>query len=73
MSELTKKLEDEVEPAPHGPHDPHDINPKLASDIHYWSKEFGVSGQLLHEAIRVHGTHVEKVRAALAHHRVSLT
>ncbi len=73
MSELTKKLEDEVEPKPHGPHDPHEINPKLASDIHYWAQEFGVTGQLLHEAIRVHGTHVEKVRAALAHHRVSLT
>ena len=48
-----------------GPHDPKEINPKLASDIAYWSKEFGVTGDQLHEAIRSHGTHVEKVRAAL--------
>jgi hypothetical protein len=56
--------------APHeeptkGPHDPDVINPKLASDIAYWSKEFGVSGDALHEAIRSHGTHAEKVRTAL--------
>ena len=57
----------------HGPHDPNTINPKLASDIHYWSKEFGVSGDVLHEAIRVHGTTVAKVKAALAHHKVSLS
>ena len=50
----------------HGPSNPHEINPKIASDIHYWSKEFGVTGDTLHEAIRVHGTHVEKVRIALA-------
>ncbi len=50
----------------HGPSDSHEINPKISSDIHHWSKEFGVSGDTLHEAIRVHGTHVEKVRAALA-------
>ena len=56
----------------HGPHDPKNINPKLASDIHYWSKEFGVTGDVLHEAIRVHGTTVEKVRAALAQHKVHL-
>ena len=48
-----------------GPHDPKIINPKLASDIAYWSKELGVSGDALHEAIRSHGTHVDKVRAAL--------
>jgi Protein of unknown function (DUF3606) len=48
-----------------GPHDPKEINPKMASDIAYWSKEFGVTGDKLHEAIRAHGTHVEKVRAAL--------
>jgi hypothetical protein len=52
-----------------GPHDPSEINPKLASDIHYWAEEFGVTGQELHEAIRVHGTHVEKVRAALKSHK----
>jgi hypothetical protein len=73
MSELTSKIEHQVEKDSNGPHDPNEINPKLASDIHYWAKEFGVTGQLLHEAIRVHGTHVEKVRAALAHHQVSLT
>jgi hypothetical protein len=54
-----------------GPHDPKEINPKMSSDIHYWSKEFNVTGEQLHEAIRVHGTHVEKVRAALAHHKSS--
>jgi hypothetical protein len=73
MSELTSRIEHQVEPDPNGPNDPHEINPKLASDIAYWSKEFGVSGQLLHEAICVHGTHVDKVRAALANHQVSLT
>ncbi len=52
----------------HGPSDPHEINPKVASDIHYWSQELGVTGEALHEAIRVHGTSVEKVRAALASH-----
>ena len=55
------------------PHDPHHINPKIAADIAHWAKEFGVSGQILHEAIRVHGTDVAKVRAALAHHEVNLT
>ena len=50
----------------HGPSNPHEINPKIASDIHYWSQQFGVTGDTLHEAIRVHGTHVEKVRTALA-------
>ncbi|HEV2646136.1 MAG TPA: DUF3606 domain-containing protein [Acidobacteriaceae bacterium] len=50
-----------------GPHDPKQINPKLSSDIAYWSKEFHISGEALHEAIRVHGTHVDKIRAALSH------
>lgn len=50
----------------HGPSNPKEINPNIASDIHYWSKHFGVTGDALHEAIRVHGTHVEKVHAALA-------
>ena len=54
-----------------GPHDPKEINPKLASDIAYWSREFGVSGDKLHEAIRTHGTHVDKVRAALHPHKAS--
>jgi hypothetical protein len=49
--------------------DPKEINPKMASDIAYWSKEFGVTGDQLHEAIRSHGTHVEKVRAALHTHK----
>jgi hypothetical protein len=51
-----------------GPHDPKEINPKMTSDIAYWSKEFGVSGDKLHEIIRSHGTHVEKVRAAIRGH-----
>ena len=55
----------------HGPSDLSDINPKLASDIHYWSKEFGVTGEALHEAIRVHGTKVEKVKTALAGHHAN--
>jgi hypothetical protein len=62
-----------------GPHieAPHDrsahpeINPKMASDIAYWAHEFGVSGERLHELIRVHGTHVDKVRAALHSHRTA--
>ena len=54
-----------------GPHDPNEITPKLASDIAYWSKEFGVTGQILHEAIRTHGTHVAKVRAALQSHKTA--
>jgi hypothetical protein len=56
----------------HAPSNPNEINPKLASDIHYWAEEFKVTGQILHEAIRVHGTSVEKVKAALEHHQVSL-
>src|ERR1700761_4434486 len=52
-----------------GPHDLKEINPKMTSDIAYWSKEFGVTGDQLHEAIRSHGTHVEKVRAALHTHK----
>jgi hypothetical protein len=51
-----------------GPHNPKEINPNMSSDIAYWSKEFGVSGGALHEAIRAHGVHVDKIRAALAHH-----
>ena len=54
-----------------GPHDPKIINPKLASDIAYWSKEFGVTGDQLHEAIRTHGTHVDKVRTALHPHKTA--
>ena len=50
-----------------------EINPKIASDIAFWSKEFKVSGDILHEAIRTHGTHVGKIRTALAHHTVNLT
>jgi Protein of unknown function (DUF3606) len=53
------------------PHDPKEINPKMASDIRYWTKEFNVSGDQLREAIRRHGTHVEKVRAALQHHKTA--
>ncbi|CAN5556806.1 hypothetical protein BH10ACI4_BH10ACI4_37920 [soil metagenome] len=68
-----KPLESDPESGvPKHPHDPDHINPKLASDIRYWAEEFKVTGQILHESIRVHGTSVEKVRAALAAHRVSL-
>ncbi len=35
----------------------------MASDIAYWSKEFDVASDRLHEAIRTHGTYVEKIRA----------
>ncbi len=52
----------------HGPSSPDEINPKIASDIHFWSQHFGVTGDALHEAIRVHGTHVVKILAALAAH-----
>jgi hypothetical protein len=54
-----------------GPHDPKEINPKMASDIAYWAKEFHVSGPQLHEAIRAHGTHVDKVRAVLSSHKTA--
>ena len=62
--------------APHeehttGPHDPKEINPKMASDIAYWAKELHVTGDQLHEAIRAHGTHVDKVRAALHPHHTA--
>lgn len=55
----------------HGPSSPDHINPKVASDIHYWSKELGVTGEALHEAIRVHGESVVKIKAALAKHEVT--
>jgi hypothetical protein len=48
-----------------GPNDLKHINPKMASDIAYWSQHFGVTGAQLHEAIRSHGTDVAKVGAAL--------
>ncbi len=51
-----------------GPSNPKEINPKVSSDIAYWSKQFNVTSQALHEAIRAHGTHVDKIRAALTHH-----
>ena len=51
-----------------GPHDPKEINPKISSDMAYWAHEFNVTTQALHEAIRVHGTKVDKVRAALHTH-----
>jgi hypothetical protein len=54
-----------------GPHDPKEVNPKMTSDIAYWSHEFGIDGTKLHELIRVHGTHVEKLRAALHSHKTA--
>ncbi|MDQ2842865.1 MAG: DUF3606 domain-containing protein [Acidobacteriota bacterium] len=67
MSDQTAVPEEQSVPKAKGPHDPNEINPKLASDIHYWAEEFHVTGQQLHEAIRVHGTHVKKIREALQH------
>jgi hypothetical protein len=64
-----RSLDDEI---PKAPHDPEHINPKLASDVRYWSAQLGVSGQLLHEAVRVHGTSVAKVRAAIEQNRVNM-
>jgi hypothetical protein len=65
-----KQLPPEREiPKTKGPHNPNEINPKLASDIHYWAQEFHVTGQQLHEAMRVHGTRVSKIRDALKHHK----
>ena len=43
--------------------------PKMASDLAYWYKAVGVTGEQLHEAIRVHSTHVGKVCAALHTHK----
>jgi len=63
-------LDDEI---PKAPHDAEHINPKLASDVRYWSAQLGVSGQLLHEAVRVHGTSVAKVRAAIEQNQVSMS
>ncbi len=72
-AEIIHDPEHDRHKGPHikGPHNPKDINPKMASDIAYWAKEFGVSGEKLHEAIRTHGTHVDKVRAALRPHHTS--
>jgi len=65
-SKLRQPHAEHVEPHL-APHNPAEINPHMASDIAYWSHELGVSGPALHEIIRVHGTHVDKVRAAIAH------
>ncbi len=62
-------LDEEI---PKAPHDPEHINPKLASDVRYWAAQLGVTGQVLHEAVRVHGTSVAKVRAAVEKHRVNM-
>lgn len=69
MADETVAPEEQEKSGAKGPHDPNEINPKLASDIHYWTKELNVTGQQLHEAIRVHGTHVKKIREALKHHK----
>ena len=50
-----------------------EINSKVASDVKYWSEHFKVSGDILHEAVRTHGTSVKKVGAALQKHEVNLT
>jgi hypothetical protein len=62
-------LDEEI---PNAPHDPEHINLKLASDVRYWSAQLGVTGQVLHEAVRVHGTSVAKVKAAIEHKRVNM-
>lgn len=61
---------------PHAAHEDHskgpssqtEINPKVSSDIAYWAHELHVTSQVLHETIRVHGTHIDKLRAALTKH-----
>lgn len=63
-------LDEEV---PKAPHDPEHINPKLASDIRYWAAHFHVTGQVLHEAVRVHGTTVAKVQAAIEGNQVNMS
>jgi Protein of unknown function (DUF3606) len=52
-------IDEEHANAPHGLKE---INPKMTSDIAYWFKQFDVTGDQLHESIRSHGTHVEKIR-----------
>ncbi len=69
MSDPVAPPQEQVPHKSKGPHDPNEINPKLASDIHFWSEELHVTGQQLHEAIRVHGTHISKIREALKHHK----
>jgi hypothetical protein len=54
LLDVTAVPEEQEAPKKKGPHDPNEINPKLASDIHYWAVELNVTGQQLHEAIRVH-------------------
>ena len=55
MTDKTSVPEEADESKTSGPQDPEEINPELASDIHYWTQELNVTGQQLHEAIRVHG------------------
>jgi hypothetical protein len=69
MSEVITSAVPFEHPEPSGPLDPHEINPNMAADIAYWSKALGVTGEQLHEAIRVHGTQVGKVCAALHTHK----
>ena len=69
MADIKPVPEHRVAPKMKGPNNPNEINPKLASDINYWANEFKVTGQKLHEAIRVHGTHVTKIREALTRNK----
>ncbi len=69
MSDPVAPPQEQVPHKIRGPHNENEINPKLASDIHYWAEELNVTGQQLHEAIRVHGTHIAKIREALKHHK----
>src|ERR1035441_6171117 len=50
-----------------GPSNPKEINPKVSSDIAYWSKQFNVTSQVLHEAIRSHGTQRDQPQSLLRH------
>ena len=65
MSDIMASAVPTEHPEQTGPLHTHEINPEVASDVAYWSKALGVSEEQLNAAIRVHGTHVGKVCAAL--------
>ena len=44
------------------------VTGQIAFDTAYWTKELGVTGDKLHDLIRAHGTHVDKIRAAINAH-----
>lgn len=69
MSDITASGVPSQHPEQTGPPNPQEINPNNASEIAYWSKALGVTSEQLHEAIRVHGTQVGNVCAALHGHK----